>query len=208
MTFISTRRLTRCLGVGLFLLSIGAIGPGHAVAYDLYIDSASLSFDPQSDRWYVTTRVCNDDPFSLSGSVLLELRLYRSSGAFYSIGSEETFDQIDGGFCLTWVDYGIDVNTNVPDDSYEIGLAVAEYDGFAYVVQDSTRFDATFIVGSGGGGGGGGGGSDGGGGGSGGGGGGVAPCGIGIQFYAVSTIIGLAFIRLGTRRGRRLDRSI
>lgn len=181
------------LRIGLMLAAVGLLAPQRASAYDLYIDSASLSFDPNADTWYVTAKVCNSDSGGTSGSVLLELRLYTSDGAYYSIGSGETFDQVDGGFCLTWSGYDIDVNTDVPTGEYDIGLTVGEYDGGSYVAADSTTFDSTFISGSGGGGGGGGAGGS------------AAPCGIGLQLYATFSAVGLSFLRISTRR--RLHRA-
>ncbi len=117
-------------------------------ASELSIDSATLSADPNADTWFLTSRVCNEENGGHSGSLLYELRLVRN-GSFYRIGSKQDSDVLDGGYCRSFTRMSIDVNTNVPDGTYNIEFAIGDYSGGRFVERDSTQFSRTFVRGSG-----------------------------------------------------------
>jgi hypothetical protein len=123
-------------------------GVATLFAADLSIEEASLSFDPNSSRWYVSSKVCNNNTSGYSGSLLYELRLL-SGDRYWSIGSTKSQKNLNFNACRTLEDLLIKVNTNVPRGTYRIQLTVSEYNGETYVIRDRTTFNKTFIRGGG-----------------------------------------------------------
>ncbi len=119
--------------------------PAASFGTELRIETASLSMDPNANTWYVSSEICNDEGGGNSGSLLLELRLSTGSGTYYSLGSTNDPDVLYGNICRSYSGTAINVNTNVPNGTYNIKLVVGEYSNGSYIARDETTFSRTFI---------------------------------------------------------------